>query len=85
MANTRTTGTKAASAAAKTLNNSRATAAEKSAAGSALAQAGNTRQTSSKAAAAAAKTLSDQKATRAEKSAAGSALSQRAGKASKRS
>lgn len=85
MANTRTTGTRAASAAGKTLNNLRATSAEKSAAASALAQAGNTRQTSSKAASAAARTLGDPKATRAEKSAAASALSQRTGKASKRS
>ncbi len=73
----RKTSPSAASSAARTLNNPRATGAEKSAAGSALAQSGNNKQTSARAASAAAKTLTDPRATRAEKAAAGSALAQR--------
>lgn len=80
----RKTSPGAASSAARTLNNPRATGPEKSAAGSALAQSGNNKQTSPRAAAAAARTLTNPRATSAEKTAAGSALAQAAGKAGKK-
>jgi len=78
------TSPSAASSAARTLTNARATGAEKSAAASALAQSGTNKQTSPRAATAAAKTLTNPRATRAEKTAAGSALAQAAGKAGKK-
>jgi len=80
--NSKVTGPRAATAAAKTLINSKATRTEKSAAGSALSQTppkghnNNSRVTGTRAATAASKTLTNSKATRTEKSAAGSTLSQ---------
>jgi hypothetical protein len=74
--NPRQTGPRAASAAGKTLASAKATMAEKSAAASALAQAGSPDQTGPRAASAAGKTLASAKATIAEKSAAASTLSQ---------
>ncbi len=81
----RVTGPRAASAAGKTLANRKATAAEKSAAASALAQIAPADQTRPRAASAAGKTLANRKATPAEKSAAASALSQTPSKKSQRS
>ncbi len=72
----RRTGPRAASAAGKTLSDSKATRAERSAAASALSQVASPDQTGRRAASAAGKTLSNPKATRAERSAAASALSQ---------
>jgi hypothetical protein len=72
----RRTGPRAASAAGRTLSDTNATRAERSAAASALAQVGTPDQTGRRAASAAGKTLSDTNATRAERSAAASALSQ---------
>ena len=75
--NPRQTGAKAASAAARTLTNPKATKEEKSAAASALSQAPkSTGQTGAKAASAAGKTLTNPKATKEEKSAAASTLAQ---------
>lgn len=77
--NSGTTGSRAASAAGKTLASPSATKAERSAAASALSQtppAGSARQTGPKAATAAGQTLNSRGATKAERSAAASALSQ---------
>jgi len=74
--NPRQTGRAAASAASKTLRSGTATPAQKSAAGSALAQTGNRDQTGRAAASAASATLRSSSATKSQKSAAASALSQ---------
>ncbi len=76
-----TTGRAAASAAAKTLRNPKASAPAKSAAGSALTQRGSPKEVTSAAAASkAAKVLRSASASKAAKSAAGSALTQRPGR-----
>lgn len=82
MANNRkTTGTKAASNASKTLRNKETSVKSKKAAGSALSQTNTPkRQTGVKAASAASKTLSDGRTSKRSKSAAGSALAQTPGK-----
>jgi transcriptional regulator with XRE-family HTH domain len=72
----RVTGSRAASAAGKTLANPKATPAEKSAAASPLAQVAPADQTRPRSASAAGKTLANPRATKVEKSAAASALSQ---------
>lgn len=79
MANQEQTSKAAASRSAKVLGDPKASAAAKSAAGSALTQrATQVEQTSRKAASAASNVLRDPKASAAEKSAAASALTQRA-------
>jgi hypothetical protein len=80
MAKNEKTGRAAASAAGRTLSNPLASAAAKSAAGSALTQRGSNEVTSKAAASKAAKTLSSATASKAAKSAAGSALAQRPGR-----
>ena len=81
MANTKMTGSKAASAASKTLQNNSTGANSKTAAGSALSQTNAPKkQTSAPAASAASKVLSDGRTSTQSKSAAGSALSQAKGK-----
>ncbi len=79
MAHGKKTGTKAASAASKTLRSLSAGKNSKSAAGSALAQSRTTKVTSRKAATAASKALTDGRTSKTTKSAAGSALSQKHG------
>ena len=77
MANKKTTGKKAASNAAKTLQNKKAGSKSKTAAGSALSQRkAPKKQTSPKAATAASKTLKDGRTIKGSKSAAGSTLAQ---------
>lgn len=71
------TGSKAATAASKVLSNPRSTAAEKSAAASALTQVRNQNEaTQARAASAASRVLSNPTSTAREKSAAASALTQ---------
>lgn len=83
MANREQSGKTAASQAAKVLRDPNASAAAKSAAGSALTQrATQLEQTSRAAASAASGVLRDPKSTAAEKSAAASALTQRANRKS---
>jgi hypothetical protein len=79
MSQGKTTGSKAASAAGKTLASGSTGSKSKSAAGSALSQreTKSTKDTSGKAATSASKTLSDGRTSKASKSAAGSALSQK--------
>ncbi|WP_130472209.1 hypothetical protein [Candidatus Magnetaquicoccus inordinatus] len=72
-----TTSPRADTAASKTLRNPNASSATKSAAGSALAQAGNDKVTGKQAASAAGKTLSNPSTSKAGKSAAALALTQR--------
>ncbi|MBF0423864.1 MAG: hypothetical protein HQL73_12835 [Magnetococcales bacterium] len=72
-----TTSPKAATTSSKTLRNPNASPAAKSAAGSALAQAGNDKVTGKQAASAAGKALSNPSTSKAGKSAAASALTQR--------
>jgi hypothetical protein len=79
MAHSKKTGSKAATAASKTLSNPSAGKKSKSAAGSAQAQSGTKKVTSKKAASAASKTLLDGRTSKASKSSAGSALSQKHG------
>ncbi len=74
------TGTKAAVAAAKVMNDPKASKNAKTAAASALTQAKSKEATSPKAASAAAKVMNDPKASKDAKSAAASALTQKAGK-----
>lgn len=75
--NKKTTGTKAASSASKTLTSKSTGAKSKASSGNALSQTGAPkRQTSSKAASAASATLRDGRTSKAAKSAAGSALAQ---------
>ena len=77
MANTKTTGSKAASAASKTLQSNSTGVNSKTAAGSALSQTNAPKkQTSAPAASAASKVLSDGRTSAQSKTAAGSALSQ---------
>ena len=71
------TGSKAASAAAKVLHSKTATKAEKSVAASALTQKGSTEQTSAKVASSAGKVLKSKTASKAAKTAAASALAQK--------
>jgi hypothetical protein len=74
----KTTGSKAASAASKTLRSGSTGSASKKAAGSALSQTGAPgKTTSAKAASAASKVLGDGRTSAASKSAAASALAQR--------
>ncbi|MDR1662323.1 MAG: hypothetical protein LBR95_07865 [Azoarcus sp.] len=81
MANTKTTGSKAATSASKTLQSKVTGAASKTAGGSALSQTGALKkQTSSSAASAASKVLRDGRTSAQSKSAAGSALAQAKGK-----
>ncbi len=81
MANTKTTGSKAASAASKTLQSNSTGANSKKAAGSALSQTNApNKQTSASAASAASKVLRDGRTSAQSKSAAGSTLSQAKGK-----
>jgi len=72
----RKTGAKAATAAARVLNNPKATKAAKTAAGSALSQTGRVAKTGKLAASAAGKALSAQKTSPRGRKAAGSALTQ---------
>jgi hypothetical protein len=74
------TGSKAAAAAAKVLQDPKASKNAKTAAASALTQSKSKEVTSAKAASAAAKVLKDPKASKAAKTAAASALTQRPGK-----
>jgi len=81
MANTKTTGSKAATSASKTLQGKSTGASSKTASGSALSQTGAPRkQTSSSAATTASKVLRDGRTSAQSKSAAGSALAQSKGK-----
>ncbi len=81
MANTKTTGSKAATSASKTLQGKSTGASSKTASGSALSQtAAPKKQTSSSAATAASKVLRDGRTSAQAKSAAGSALAQSKGK-----
>ena len=81
MANTKTTGSKAATAAAKTIQSKTAGSRSKTAAGSALSQTGApNKQTSSTAATAASKVLRDGRTSAQSKSGAASALAQAKGK-----
>ncbi len=81
MANTKTTGSKAATSASKTIQSKATGAASKTAGGSALSQTGApNKQTSSSAASAASKVLRDGRTSAQSKSAAGSALAQSKGK-----
>jgi len=81
MANTKTTGSKAATSASKTLQGKSTGANSKTASGSALSQTGAPKkQTSSAAATAASKVLRDGRTSAQSKSAAGSALAQAKGK-----
>jgi len=70
------TGGKAAAAASRTLRSADTGKTSKTAAGSALAQAGTSKRTAAKAATAASRTLRDGRTADASKSAAGSALAQ---------
>lgn len=72
-----TTSPRAATAASKTLRDAKASPAAKSAAGSALAQAGNNKVTGKQAASAAGKALQNPETSKAGKTAAGAALTQR--------
>jgi len=76
MTNTERTGKDAASAAGRVLASDTATAEEKTAAASALAQTGTDKVTSAEAASAAAETLASETATEDAKTAAASALTQ---------
>ena len=81
MANTKTTGSKAATAASKTLHSKATGIMSKASSGSALSQvAAPKKQTSSAAASAASKVLRDGRTSAQSKSAAGSALAQSKGK-----
>jgi hypothetical protein len=81
MANTKTTGSKAATSASKTLQSKVTGSSSKTASGSALSQTGAPKkQTSSEAATAASKVLRDGRTSAQSKSAAGSALAQSKGK-----
>lgn len=81
MANTKTTGSKAATSASKTLQSKATGSSSKTASGSALSQTGAPKkQTSSSAATAASKVLRDGRTSSQSKSAAGSALTQAKGK-----
>lgn len=85
MANRKTTGAKAATAASKILTSQKTGQASKTAAGSALSQSKNPKKTTGqKAAAAASKVLQDGRTAANSKSAAGSALSQTPSKSRKK-